>query len=186
MIKRLASIAKHMIAPGQIDVPRDDAPFPALWIEIEVVVFSSANVVMMDRFDDGPVTVVALEIDIFSPPVFGLVAAGVSVYQRVQIGLVGGLAFALVGKFAPAVHHFIEIAVGQIVFLQEMAVLIFDREIESPKVTSILVGRTLLLFVDHTQTNPMSSRSVDSSQVEKAEADSFVHSLLAATAVIAL
>src|SRR5438128_12533496 len=87
---------------------------------------------------------------------------------------------------APAVLHLVQIAIGQPVLLQKMAVLIFQGEVKSPEIAAILAGRVFFGAIDDAELKPVGARGRHSRQGEEPKANGFKHSLLSAASVIAL
>src|SRR5260370_3844260 len=89
-------------------------------------------------------------------------------------------------QVAAAVHHFEKIAAGQVVSLEETPIFVFNREVKSPKIATVLVGRVFLWLIDDPELDPVSVRRGYAGQVEEAETDALEHALLAALTIVSL
>ena len=120
------AVAVHVIGPGEIQVPGNNFPLVRLGIVVIKVIFAVADVVMMNGFDNRAVTVILLQIEIVAPPLIGGRGGVVGIKEGGQVGSIGGLGRPLIVRRAGAAFHFVEIAVGQVVLVEEVAVELLD------------------------------------------------------------
>src|SRR6516225_8758823 len=69
---------------------------------------------------------------------------------------------------------------------EEMAILILDGQVESPKISTILVRRVFFRLINDAELHPMCEGCRHSHQVKEAETNTLEKALFAAVAVIAL
>src|SRR5438046_2400631 len=101
-LKGLFTAAIHVVRPGEIDVPWNDAPAASFGIKIVVVVLPLPDIIMMDAFDNRAIAVIARQIQMRAPPLLGAIARVVSRQELVQIGVVGDRAGPVMAEGASA------------------------------------------------------------------------------------
>ena len=178
--------AVHVISPGEIDIPRNGDPLTSVWVSEEVVVLTIGDIVMVNCFDDRSIAVVAGQIDVFTNPIGAGIALAKVAKEEVEVGVIGRLICTEAGEFPLAEHHLVKIAIGEVVFLDEVGVFILDGEVEAPKIASVLVGRIFVLFADDPEGDPMGAGSWDTDEIEQSEADGFVEACFTASTVVTL
>ena len=183
--ERLLAVAVHVAGPGQVEVPRQGGPLFCLGVEVVEIVFAVADVVVVDALDDGAVAVVAGQVHVGAPPVLAGVAL-VAVHVAVEVGLVGDGERSLVVEVARSAFHLVQVAVRQVVLVEEPAVHLLDREVEPPKVAVVLRGPVFIGFVDNPKVHPVRVRRLDTGEIEQLEADRLEHPVLAPVQVVAL
>src|SRR4029453_2666827 len=76
--------------------------------------------------------------------------------------------------------------IRQSMLFEELAIEILDGEIQSPKITAILVRRSLFGLIHDAQLNPMGVRCFNAREIKKSECDRLEHSLFTTHPVVAL
>ncbi len=73
-----------LVTKGQVNVPGQLRPDAGYWVGIVEIILATPDIVMMDGFDNRPVAVVGVHIDICQPP-RGKRRGFVCIYEIVDI-----------------------------------------------------------------------------------------------------
>ena len=181
--------------PAQIDVPGEQPPLIRLGVVIEEPVLLG-DVSVVDGVLDRIVRVVAVEMDILPPPGLGRIAVGAE--ELPQVGPIGRLPGTLVVEVVHLVVHLEEIAVGQIVLVEELAVDLLHGQIQPPEIAVVLraarrqrrvggIQRPVFEWlVDNPKVHVVRVRRGAAGHVEHPESEGLEHALLAALPEVAL
>ena len=140
---------------------------------------------MVHAFDHASVAVVAGQIDVVAPPRLGR-ATAIAAHESVQVGLVGNMGPPLVVQVARPPLHLVQIAVRQVVLIEEASVHLLKGHVETPKIALVLGRSRLVGFIDHPVVEPMGLGRFGTHEVKELEGGRLEHALLAAMLLVTL
>ena len=144
-LRRVSSAQVRCVLEGKLKVPGKNVPLISRGVVIVVHVFEITHVRIVNREVHRIESEVVFEIQIVLPHRLRGSAVVCSLKGE-EIALVGNLSRPLIAQAGTtSAMHIINITGGQIAFVKELGLGLFNGNIHSPKVTCILIGRRSLI-----------------------------------------
>jgi hypothetical protein len=172
------------LGPGEIQIPRQDRPAAGFRVQVIVVVLAFPDVVVMDGFGDAAEAEIAGQVEVGAPPGCVGVAVQIAIHKGDEVGFVGDALLPFVVQFTGGAFHLVEVAVGQVVLVEKLAIDVLQRQVQPPEIAVVLAAGLLGRLIDDAEVDKVGGGGGHVGQVVEPIGQRLEQTLLAAIAPV--